>query len=46
MSFVHGPDLRSRIARHLEQFPARPIGDEGLKRAAVAIVVGPSPEDS
>ncbi|MEM1045669.1 MAG: CoA pyrophosphatase [Pseudomonadota bacterium] len=45
MSFDHGPDLRSRIAGHLARFPALPIADEALKKAAVAIVVGPGSDD-
>ncbi len=45
MSYSHGPDLRSRIVRHLERFPVLPIADEELKKAAVAIVVGPGTKD-
>jgi len=38
-NFMYGEGLRLRIGQHLERFARRGHPDEGLKRAAVAVVV-------
>jgi len=39
MDFAYGPDLRRRIIDRLDQFPHQPLDREGLRHAAVGVVI-------
>lgn len=41
MTFSFGPDLRRRLSDNLARFDVRALNDPDLRRAAVAVVVGP-----
>src|SRR6185369_15031409 len=41
MLTLHGPELRARMAANLAGFPRREIDPDGLRLAAVAIVISP-----
>jgi 8-oxo-dGTP pyrophosphatase MutT (NUDIX family) len=39
MDFAYGPNLRRRIIDRLDQFPHQPLDREGLRHAAVGVVI-------